>query len=106
MQAGVALAEEIVLQALTYVGFSAANLANATMLEVLREEGVNYQQLLDRVREDLACWWLLHSDLTVETIADRLGYQDTSNFSRTFRRWLGVTPRAFRDAQQEPVKAQ
>jgi 4-carboxymuconolactone decarboxylase len=32
--------EEIVLQALTYVGFSAANLANATMLQVLREEGV------------------------------------------------------------------
>jgi 4-carboxymuconolactone decarboxylase len=32
--------EEIVLQTLTYVGFSAANLANATMLDVLREEGV------------------------------------------------------------------
>ena len=32
--------EEIVLPALTYVGFSAANLANATMLEVLRDEGI------------------------------------------------------------------
>lgn len=32
--------EEIVLHALTYVGFSAANLANATMLDVLREQGI------------------------------------------------------------------
>lgn len=32
--------EEIVLHALTYVGFSAANLANATMIDVLRELGV------------------------------------------------------------------
>lgn len=32
--------EEIILHALTYVGFSAANLANATMLDVLRELGI------------------------------------------------------------------
>lgn len=32
--------EEIILHALTYVGFSAANLANATMLDVLKQEGV------------------------------------------------------------------
>ncbi|MCB2061380.1 MAG: carboxymuconolactone decarboxylase family protein [Novosphingobium sp.] len=32
--------EEIVLHALTYVGFSAANLANATIIDVLRELGI------------------------------------------------------------------
>ena len=72
----------------------------AALIRHLREEGVNYQQLLDRVREELACWLLLHTPLSVEAIAERLGYQDTSNFSRTFKRWLGITPRAFR--QQQP----
>ena len=67
-----------------------------TLIRKLREEGLTYQRLLDRVREDLACWWLLHSDMSVEAIADRLGYQDTSNFSRTFRRWVGVAPSDFR----------
>jgi len=32
--------EEIILHALTYVGFSAANLANATILDVLKELGI------------------------------------------------------------------
>jgi AraC-like DNA-binding protein len=71
-------------------------MAPRTLLRHLSEEGVNYQQLLDSVREELACWLLLQTPLSVEAIAERLGYQDTSNFSRTFRRWLGVTPRAFR----------
>jgi AraC-like DNA-binding protein len=67
-----------------------------TLIRHLRDEGVSYQQLLDGVREELACWLLVQTPLSVEAIAERLGYQDTSNFSRTFRRWLGTTPRAFR----------
>jgi AraC-like DNA-binding protein len=74
------------------------HVSSRTLIRHLQDEGVTYQRLLDSVREELACWLLLQTDLSVETIADRLGYQDTSNFSRTFRRWLGVTPRAFREA--------
>lgn len=69
-----------------------------TLIRRLREEGSSYQQLLDSVREELACWLLIQTDLPVEAIAERVGYADTSNFSRTFRRWLGVTPREFRPA--------
>jgi AraC-like DNA-binding protein len=67
-----------------------------TLIRHLGDEGGNYQQLLDHVRSELACWLLLQTPLSVEVIAERLGYQDSSNFSRTFRRWLGITPRAFR----------
>jgi AraC-like DNA-binding protein len=35
----------------------------------------------------------------VEEIAARLGYQDTRNFSRSFRRWHGSTPSAVRRLQ-------
>ena len=72
------------------------HVSSRTLIRKLGDEGLTYQQLLDRVREDLACWWLLHSDMSVEAIADRLGYQDTSNFSRTFRRWVGMPPSDFR----------
>lgn len=72
------------------------HLSPRTLIRRLREEGSTYQQLLDSVREELACWLLIQTDLPVEAIAEQLGYEDTSNFSRTFRRWLGVTPREFR----------
>ncbi|HET6786862.1 MAG TPA: AraC family transcriptional regulator ligand-binding domain-containing protein, partial [Aquabacterium sp.] len=48
-----------------------------TLIRHLREEGVTYQQLLDGVREELACWLLVQTPLSVEAIAERLGYQDT-----------------------------
>lgn len=72
------------------------NVSSRTLIRHLRDEGTTYQQLLDSVREELACWLLLQTALPVEAIAERLGYEDTSNFSRTFRRWLGVSPREFR----------
>lgn len=72
------------------------NVSSRTLIRHLREEGTTYQQLLDTVREELACWLLLQTDSSVEAIAERLGYEDTSNFSRTFRRWVGVTPSEFR----------
>jgi len=76
-----------------------------TLIRHLKDEGVSYQQLLDGVREELACWLLVHTSLSVEAVAERLGYEDTSNFSRTFRRWLGTTPRAFRGAGEDLQQA-
>ena len=72
-------------------------LSTRTLIRRLKEQGTSYQGLLDEVRKDLAVWYLRHSALAIEEIAARQGYQDTSNFSRTFRRWFGVTPREFRE---------
>ena len=44
------------------------------------------------MRQERAGWYLAHTRLSVEEIAARLGYADTSNFSRTYRRWFGRTP--------------
>lgn len=72
------------------------HMAPRTLIRHLNDEGVRYQTLLDDVRCDLACWLLSQTDLSIESVAERLGYLDPTNFSRTFRRWLGVTPRGFR----------
>lgn len=67
-----------------------------TLIRRLQREGTRYQALLDESRKQRAWWYLLHTRHPVEEIAARLGYQDTRNFSRSFRRWHGSTPSAVR----------
>lgn len=43
-----------------------------------------------------ACYLLDATDLSVGTVAARLGYDDPLYFSRLFRRTIGVSPRAYR----------
>lgn len=73
------------------------HLSARTLIRRLKDQGTSYQGLLDEVRKDLAVWYLRNSGVSMEELAARLGYADTSNFSRTFRRWFGVTPSEFRD---------
>lgn len=72
------------------------HLSPRSLFRRLAEEQSSYRELLDRQRSERACWLLQHTSLPVERIAERLGYADASNFSRSFRRWVGVTPREFR----------
>ncbi len=68
------------------------SVSSSTLIRRLKEEGTSFQDLLDELRKERALWYLTHTQLTVEDIASRLGYLDTTNFSRTFRRWFGTTP--------------
>lgn len=67
-----------------------------TLMRQLRAEGSAFQVLLDQDRKARAKWLLQHTRLSVEEVAARLGYADTSNFSRTVRRWFGLAPRELR----------
>jgi len=72
------------------------NMSVRTMIRKLKREQSSYQRLMDDVRQELASWYLHQSSLTIEVIAQRLGFQDTSNFSRVFKRWYQTTPRQFK----------
>lgn len=72
------------------------DIAPRTLIRRLQREGTRWQVLVDESRKQRAWWYLLHTPHPVEEIAARLGYQDTRNFSRSFRRWHGCTPSAVR----------
>jgi AraC-like DNA-binding protein len=80
------------------------NMSARNLIRKLKEEDLTYQILLDEVRKEYAVWYLLNSKRSVDSIADLVGYKDTSNFSRTFRRWFGVTPKEFRKNNVELKK--
>ncbi len=62
-----------------------------TLHRRLAAEGTSYRALLDEVRATLSAE-LLHSGLTVEETARRLGYSETAAFTRAHIRWNGHAP--------------
>ena len=65
----------------------------------LKEEGTTYQQLLDEIRKELAVKHLQEANLSTTDIAYLLGFAEPSVFFRSFKKWTGVTPGAYRLAQ-------
>jgi AraC-like DNA-binding protein len=80
-------------------------MSGRTLMRKLKREGSSYQALLDEVRQERALWYLRHTQLSVARVAERLGYVDTSNFSRTFRQWFGTTPTSMRAQSGAPPAA-
>lgn len=71
-------------------------MSGRTLRRQLSALGTSYRKLLDQVRSDLARQYLENSNLSVEQVAQLLGYTETTNFRRAFKRWLGVSPRDYR----------
>ncbi|MBI2383403.1 MAG: AraC family transcriptional regulator [Gammaproteobacteria bacterium] len=66
-----------------------------TLHRRLAAAGTSYRELVDEVREALA-EELLRARLSVEEIAERLGYAEASSFIHAFKRWKGVPPGSLR----------
>lgn len=62
----------------------------------LSQEGNSFHQIVAEVRRQLAIRYLRQTTMTIEEIADRLGYSDAANFRHAFRRWTNQPPSAFR----------
>jgi AraC family transcriptional regulator len=61
-----------------------------------QERGHTIFQELRRRRIEKAKYYLLCSDLSVTSIAERVGFSTVALFSRTFRQETGASPRSFR----------
>jgi AraC-like DNA-binding protein len=63
-----------------------------TLRRRLQEEGTSYSRLLDEARCRDAVRLLDNPALEVAQVAELLGYNDSANFTRAFRKWTGMTP--------------
>jgi AraC-like DNA-binding protein len=68
----------------------------------LRELGLSYQTVVDAFRREEAERLLLEGRVEMTEIAHRLGFADQSAFSRAFRRWTCMAPRAWLAHRNSP----
>ncbi|OWQ86367.1 hypothetical protein CDN99_21085 [Roseateles aquatilis] len=64
----------------------------ATLKRQLAQLGTHHQAQLDQVRAHAALYLMTLRGQRGEAVARSLGFQDKSNFRRSFRRWTGMTP--------------
>lgn len=64
----------------------------------LARQGTSFQDIKNALRRDAAIALLTQSGLGLDEIAQRLAFSEPSTFHRSFKRWTGVAPGAFRRA--------
>jgi len=71
-------------------------MSERTLQRRLKDEGTTFAVLVDEVRTDLARMYLADDRLAVYEVAFLLGFSEPSAFNRAFKRWLGTSPREYR----------
>lgn len=74
----------------------ALGMSQRSLQRRLHEHGTSYESVLGEVRKELACAYLREGRYAVGELAFMLGFEDASAFARAFRRWMGVSPSAYR----------
>ena len=69
-----------------------------TLQSRLAADGARFSELVETQRETLARAHLADRRLSLDEIADRLGYGEQTSFGRAFKRWTGMTPQQYRSA--------
>lgn len=67
-----------------------------TLYRYLSQQNTSFEMLLEQTRKNKAKQLLENSGMSILEIAQLLGYEAQGNFSRAFKRWYGISPRAWR----------
>ncbi|MDH4656837.1 MULTISPECIES: AraC family transcriptional regulator [unclassified Pseudomonas] len=71
-------------------------LSKRTLQRRLQELDLEFAELVEEIRQALAIELVRQSPKSLTEIAQQLGYNEASSFTRAFRRWTGLSPREFR----------
>lgn len=80
------------------VGYSPAYLTN----QVSQQTGKSVNSWIVRRRITQACFLLKNTNLTIEEIATKVGYQNCCHFSRQFSQYQSLSPKMWRKQHQLP----
>jgi len=67
-----------------------------TLQAKLSDAELSFSDILEEQRIALAQNYLKQNHLSLDDVANNLGYSEQSSFGRAFKRWTGMTPKQFR----------
>lgn len=73
-------------------------LSRATLYRRLKDEGTSFAKTLDALRFRMAEYYLSGEKASIGEVAYLIGFSDAAAFSRAYKRWTGMSPRAARSA--------
>lgn len=83
----------------TYIGVNRSYLTSSFK----KETGYSPQEYLILLRMDKAASMLRKTDRSINDVAAAVGYSDQLAFSKIFKQYYGVSPRAFRESEEQLV---
>ncbi len=72
------------------------NISSRTLRRKLTDEQVSFQDLQRETRERFAIAFLRETNMSIEDIAEQLGFSEAANFRRAFKQWTGRVPSSYR----------
>ena len=73
------------------------NVSERTLRRKLTEEGTSFQEIKDKLRKNMAIYYLSQPDIPISTITNKLGFSEPAAFTRAFKQWTGQTPSLYRE---------
>ncbi|MCF6299296.1 MAG: AraC family transcriptional regulator [Thiomicrorhabdus sp.] len=67
-----------------------------TLQKKLNKEDINFQQILDATRKEIAIDYLKDENISLIDLALHLGFSEQSAFNHAFKRWVGCTPTEYK----------
>jgi AraC-like DNA-binding protein len=71
------------------------SLSERTFRRRLSSLGTTYQAILDEHKKQRCLGMIASGTTSVIDLADKLGYAESASFLRAFKRWTGLTPKAY-----------
>ena len=76
------------------------SMSSRTLRRLLAAEQTTFQEISDELRHDLSKQYLRTSQLNLDEVAELVGFTESTNFRRAFKRWQGMPPARYRRQHQ------
>lgn len=75
------------------------NTSKRTLHRKLRQRNTTFREILDTYRKEMALAYIEQNSMTFGDISFLLGFSSSSNFTRSFKKWTGMTPLEYKKSE-------